>query len=118
MAAWGALDILVIPDVFWMLAAEFIRKGAQFLLGGLGSQTGGEPSPHAYIGIAGASEDVAAFDEVGLLRNGEKQIGMLAAQAGERVRSDADDGDGLLVQVDDASDNGGITAITPPPEAP
>jgi len=88
-----------------VLAAEFVGQGAQLLLSGFRGDTGGEPGPHAHIRAAGAGEDVASFNEVGLLRDGEKQVGMLAAKAGECVGSDADDGDGLLVQVDDAADN-------------
>jgi len=41
------LDVLVVPNVFGVLAAQLIGEGAQFLTGGLRGNARSEPAPHA-----------------------------------------------------------------------
>ena len=69
VATGRALDEFVFPDRLGMLLAELVCQGAQFLLGRFGADTGRKTAPHADSRVAPVSKGVAAFDEIGLLRN-------------------------------------------------
>ena len=111
-----ALDEFVVPDGFRMLLAELVGESAQFLLGGFGADARREATPHTDGGVGPVGEGFAAFDEVRLLRYRHPELRVLAAETGEGVGSDADDGGGALVDMNDAANDIGIAGEAVLPE--
>jgi hypothetical protein len=111
-----ALDELVVPDVVGILLTQLIGQRQQLLLGGVRSHTRREPPPHLDVATGGIGQHLAPFNKVRLLRHGQPEVRVLAAETGKGGRSHAENRHHLFVQVDDLAHYGWVRAKTSLPE--
>ena len=75
VAAWRDLDVLLIPDVFGVLAAQFIGKGAQLLARRSLRKHPERGGPTCGRRVARVGERLASFDKIWLLAMGIQRSG-------------------------------------------
>ena len=128
-ATWyisGCMTCMCPPGEIWMYSLSQMSLGcwrrsssvrARNSCSAVFAETPGASRPHILTAESPGSVSVAAFDKIRLLDHGHPDVGTLAAETGKCVRKHADDGGGLLVRVDDASDNGRIASEAALPES-